>query len=118
MKTENNKSENRPWGEYKVLLESDNYKIKLITVNPEQRLSYQYHHKRNETWTIVYGTGKFMIDDSVFNVKYGDTLKINKGQRHRIECTSKEPLKFVEVQTGEYFGEDDIVRIEDSYNRV
>ncbi|TVZ28213.1 mannose-6-phosphate isomerase [Gillisia sp. Hel_I_86] len=107
----------RPWGQYWVLEEADTHKVKRIEVNPGGRLSYQYHHKRAEVWTIVHGTGRITIDGEVRDYKAGEVVIIPLGAKHRIENPFKEPLVFVEVQHGTYFGEDDIVRIEDDYNR-
>ena len=109
--------DNRPWGLYYVIHDQSDYKIKRIEVNPNEKLSYQYHNKRSEAWTIISGTGDVIIDDKVYKVKPGVTLTIPKLSKHRIHKTSNEVLVFIEVQTGDYFGEDDIVRIEDQYNR-
>lgn len=109
--------ENRPWGCFFVIHDQKDYKLKRIEVNPNEKLSYQFHNKRSEAWTIIEGEGNVTIDDKVFKVKQGDTLTIKKLSKHRIHNTSQKVLIFIEVQTGEYFGEDDIVRIEDQYNR-
>ena len=108
----------RPWGRYIILAESDDYKIKRIEVNPKARLSYQFHMKRSETWTIVDGSGIVTIDGIDKELRKGDSIKINKESKHRIENNGDSDLVFIEVQTGTYFGEDDIVRIEDDYNRL
>ena len=108
----------RPWGNYEVLLDSDDCKVKRITVNPGGKLSYQYHHKRSEIWSIVRGQAAVTLDGSTFQVKAGDVVEVPVGCKHRIQNTSdKEDLIFIEVQCGDYFGEDDIVRVEDDYNR-
>lgn len=109
---------NRPWGKYTVIKDESNFKLKIIEVNPRQRLSYQYHNKRSEVWTIVEGSGEVVIDGKKNSLKYGDCIKIDKKSKHRIFNNSDTILKFIEVQTGSYFGEDDIVRIDDDYNRV
>ena len=109
---------NRPWGKYTVIKDESNFKLKIIEVNPGQRLSYQYHNKRSEVWTIVEGNGEVVIDGKKNSLKYGDCIKIDKKSKHRIFNNSDTILKFIEVQTGSYFGEDDIVRIDDDYNRV
>ncbi|WP_417620229.1 phosphomannose isomerase type II C-terminal cupin domain [Oceanihabitans sediminis] len=108
----------RPWGEYWVLEASSTHKVKRILVYPKGRLSYQYHHKRAEVWTIVSGIGRITLDGVVKDYKVGETAIISLGAKHRIENPFKEPLVFIEVQHGTYFGEDDIVRIEDDYQRV
>ena len=108
----------RPWGRFYIIHDEDSYKLKRIEVESGKRLSYQYHHKRSEAWTIVEGEGLITIDGISKVYKSGDTILIKKLQRHRIENQGKIKLIFIEVQTGSYFGEDDIVRLEDDYNRV
>ena len=107
----------RPWGEYWVLEDADSHKVKKIKVNPGGRLSLQYHHKRAEVWTIVSGIGTVTIDNEIKDYKVGEVAQIPLGAVHRIENKTSEPVFFIEVQYGSYFGEDDIVRIEDDYNR-
>ena len=111
-------TDTRPWGEYKVLLDEKYCKVKKITVNPKQRLSYQYHHKRAEIWSIVQGVGAVTIEDIRTVVRSGKVIEIPRGTRHRIEnIDADKDLIFIEVQHGDYFGEDDIVRIQDDYRR-
>lgn len=110
-------SEKRPWGEFFVLQENSSYKIKRIEVNPGQRLSYQYHNKRSEVWVIIQGEGIILLNDKKIKYSKGDSISIPKGIRHRIENNGSEKTIFIEIQTGTYFGEDDIVRIQDDYNR-
>ena len=112
------KSEERPWGRFFVIHDEPTYKLKRIEVDPGKRLSYQYHHKRSEAWTIVDGVGYITIDGVVKNHSKGETVLIPQGAKHRIENKGLEKVVFIEVQTGSYFGEDDIVRIEDDYNRI
>ena len=107
----------RPWGEYHILYEDDNCKVKKIIVNPGGQLSYQYHYKRNEVWTMVSGTGHFTLNGLTQIAGPGDTLVIPTLAKHRMENFGSEPVVFIEVQRGSYFGEDDIVRIEDTYGR-
>lgn len=107
----------RPWGEYHILYDDENCKVKKIIVNPGGKLSYQYHFKRNEVWTITEGTGIFTKDGIHTICGPGDTLIIPTRAKHMIENTGTEPLVFIEVQRGSYFGEDDIVRISDVYGR-
>jgi len=107
----------RPWGEYWVLEDAATHKVKRIVVNPGQRLSLQYHHHRAEVWTIVSGTGTVTINNEVKDYETGQVAQIALGAYHRIENKTNEPVIFIEVQYGNYFGEDDIVRIEDDYNR-
>ena len=108
----------RPWGRYDVLLDTDAYKAKLITVAPGQRLSYQRHSRRAEHWYVVQGTGEVLLDDTAVTVVPGTAVDVPLGVAHRITNTGTEPLVFFEVQTGDYFGEDDIERLEDDYGRV
>lgn len=107
----------RPWGCYYVIHDEPNYKLKRIEVEPGGRLSYQYHHKRSETWTIINGKGIFTINGKEEKVSSGKTLLIPCLSKHRIFNSGDDLLVIIEVQTGSYFGEDDIVRVEDDYNR-
>jgi len=108
----------RPWGRYFVLEDNPKYKIKRIEVNPKSRLSYQYHKKRSETWIIIEGKATVTIEGKNKNISKGDTIVIPKTSKHRIENKGDEKLVFIEVQTGTYFGEDDIIRLNDDYNRI
>jgi mannose-6-phosphate isomerase len=107
----------RPWGKYYVLEDEENYKLKRIEVNVGHRLSYQYHHHRQEFWTVVQGEAVVVLDGEEHVVKYGESIFIPLGAKHRIENRGTELLVFIEVQTGTYFGEDDIIRLEDDYAR-
>ena len=111
-------NEERPWGRFFVLHDELNYKLKRIEVDPGGRLSYQYHNKRSEAWTIVEGKGTITLDGKIKDYSKGETVLIPQGVKHRIENRDQEKVVFIEVQTGTYFGEDDIVRIEDDYNRA
>ena len=111
-------SNNRPWGKYKVLLEDKKCKVKKITVNPGQRLSYQYHEKRKETWTVIKGNLTIILDDEKLFRSPGQSIKIPLGAKHRAWNETEDVIEFIEVQTGTYFGEDDIVRLNDDYDRV
>ena len=111
-------SEQRPWGRFFVLNEEHTYKLKRIEVDPGGRLSYQYHYKRSEAWTIVEGVGTITLDGDEKEYNPGETILIPQGAKHRIENKGSQKVVFIEVQTGTYFGEDDIVRIEDDYNRT
>jgi mannose-6-phosphate isomerase-like protein (cupin superfamily) len=111
-------SEERPWGRFFVLHDEPNYKLKRIEVEPGGRLSYQYHLNRSEAWTLVEGVGTITLNEEVKDYNAGETILIPKGVKHRIENRGQEQVVFIEVQTGTYFGEDDIVRIEDDYNRA
>ena len=110
--------EERPWGRFYVLHDEPNYKLKRIEVNPGKRLSYQFHNKRSETWVIIEGIAVITINDVAKEYLEGQTVIIPQGYKHRIENIGLNKLVFIEVQTGKYFGEDDIVRIEDDFNRI
>jgi len=114
-----NKDESiRPWGHYDILLDTEYCKVKRIVVKPQQRLSYQYHHKRKEAWTIVQGIAKVTLDGEEYLFNEGETAIIPLGAKHRMANPSHtEDMVLIEVQTGTYFGEDDIIRIEDDYER-
>ncbi len=107
----------RPWGRYFVLEEPPIHKVKRIEVQPGKRLSYQRHKFRAEHWLIVQGEGVLTLDGDKKRIFVGDSVDIAIGQLHRIENTSTQELIFVEVQTGTYFGEDDIERVEDDFGR-
>ena len=109
--------EKRPWGAFFVLSDEKDFKIKKIEVNPSKRLSYQFHYKRSELWYILNGVGIVTINDKKTEVKKGSIVKIKKLEKHRIENNGTKTLTFIEVQTGSYFGEDDIVRIQDDFDR-
>lgn len=109
----------RPWGSYEVLSDEDDHKVKRIVVEPGKRLSYQRHSQRSEHWFFLRGDGRFVLDDVEHDVVAGQAVDIPVGCAHRIENTSAdEQLVFIEVQHGSYFGEDDIVRLDDDYGRA
>lgn len=112
-----NYKEKRPWGEFENLLEENFCKVKKIIIKPGQSPSYQYHFKREECWVIVQGVGELNLHGDILKVKYGDVIRVSKTIKHQIKNIGTEDLIFIEIQTGEYFGEDDIVRIEDAYGR-
>lgn len=107
----------RPWGKFEVLRDTADFKSKVITVDPGAQISYQSHAKRAEHWTIIKGRGEVVLNDEIIPVHAGSHVFIPLQAKHRIRNTGKDPLTFVEVQLGTYFGEDDIVRYEDSYGR-
>lgn len=113
-----NYKEQRPWGDFENLLDSDLCKVKIINIKPGQAPSYQYHLKREEVWVVVSGEGELRLDDRITPVNKGDIIFIPLQAKHQISNTGIDPLMFIEVQLGEYFGEDDIVRLEDNYGRV
>ncbi len=107
----------RPWGTYTVLDEKSNYKIKRIEVLPGQRLSLQKHHHRSEHWIVVSGTAMVTCGDKEFQINVNESTYIPIGSSHRLENPGKILLVIIEVQNGEYLGEDDIVRFDDDYHR-
>jgi mannose-6-phosphate isomerase len=107
----------RPWGAYLVLDESNSYKIKRIEVVPGQRLSLQKHHHRSEHWIVVSGTALVTSGEFQLVVNVNESTFIPIGQTHRLENPGKIPLVIIEVQSGKYLGEDDIVRFDNDYNR-
>lgn len=106
-----------PWGSWEILLETSYCKVKKISVHPRARLSYQTHQYREEHWTIVQGNALVVLNDTETYASAGDTLFIPKKAPHRIGNIGTEPLIFIEIQRGSYFGEDDIVRLSDDFNR-
>jgi mannose-1-phosphate guanylyltransferase/mannose-6-phosphate isomerase len=107
----------RPWGSYETVDFSDRFKVKRITVNSGAALSLQKHHYRAEHWIVVKGTALVTIDGLVNSLHEDQSTYIPVGSFHRLENPGKTPLELIEVQTGEYLGEDDIVRVEDRYGR-
>ena len=115
-----NKIYTRPWGSYKVLniCPENTYQVKEIIVTPGSRLSYQKHYKRAEHWYIISGQAIVTLDGQDHELNAGDSINIKLEQAHRIANPgNSEELKFIEIQTGSYFGEDDIVRLQDDYDR-
>ncbi len=110
--------EKRPWGTFFVLQDEAHFKLKRIVVEPQQRLSLQKHQLREEHWLVTKGQGVVTIGDQEHEVKTGAYIHIPKGAVHRISNPFEESVEFIEVQLGEYFGEDDIVRLQDDYQRA
>jgi len=111
--------ERRPWGTYTVLDEGEAYKVKRIEVLPEKRLSYQKHAFRSEHWTVISGVGRVTLNDESIEIGEGDSIDIGAGDKHRVENPhGQQRLIFIEVQRGDYLGEDDIVRFEDDFGRT
>jgi mannose-6-phosphate isomerase len=109
----------RPWGQYTVLDDAaSDHKVKQIVVTPGKRLSYQTHAKRAEHWFIVSGVATVTLDGEVFERGPGESVDIAIGQAHRCENRGTDDVVFIEVQTGTYFGEDDIVRLDDDFGRA
>jgi mannose-1-phosphate guanylyltransferase len=108
----------RPWGTYTVLQEDPRFKIKRIEVKPGQRLSLQMHHHRSEHWVVVSGMARIVNGEKEMFIGTNESTYIPAGQRHRLENPGLLNLVMVEVQSGQYLGEDDIVRFDDNYGRV
>lgn len=109
--------EYRPWGYYKNILITGLYKVKLLSINPHSQISLQYHHKRAEHWVVTKGTASITIGDTLHILERDQSIYVPKKDIHRIENKTKHTLEIIEVQIGDYLGEDDIVRLEDKYNR-
>jgi mannose-6-phosphate isomerase len=110
--------ERRPWGTFTVLADDADCKVKRITVDPGQRLSYQRHQRRSEHWVVVAGQARVTLDDVDHLLEAGQSIDIPRGAAHRVTNPGTDELAFVEVQLGDYFGEDDIVRLSDDYGRA
>jgi mannose-6-phosphate isomerase-like protein (cupin superfamily) len=109
-----------PWGSWAVLEDATNFKVKKIIVKPGNRLSYQKHFKREEFWMVVQGRADILLDGKSYTLEPGQTIFIPKESLHRVanKKENSEDLIFIEIQRGEYFGEDDIVRVDDDYGRA
>ncbi|HEY5338050.1 MAG TPA: cupin domain-containing protein [Rhizomicrobium sp.] len=118
METDDHDLVQRPWGTYQAIGSGANYQVKRIIVNPGGRLSLQMHHKRAEHWTVVEGVARVTCDERVFDLHTNESTFIPLGARHRLENLGEEPVCLIEVQSGSYLGEDDIVRFEDIYGRA
>jgi len=108
----------RPWGYFEVLADAPDHKVKRIVVEPGGILSLQRHKLRSEHWFIVSGSGTVTVEGKEYPVRAGSAVDIPQGATHRMENSSSAVLVIIEVQTGKYFGEDDIERLEDKYGRV
>lgn len=109
--------DHRPWGSFETLALADRFQVKRIVVKPGAALSLQSHHHRSEHWIVVHGTAKVTVDDVVKLVSENESVYIPLGAKHRMENPGKVPMVLIEVQTGSYLGEDDIIRYEDIYAR-
>ena len=110
--------EQRPWGWYRIIDDSEDHKVKEIQVHSKSRLSLQSHSKRSEVWVVIKGKATVTVDEKVLTLKVNDSVYIATGSKHRLENKLDKPLHIIEVQTGSYFGEDDIERYEDDYSRA
>lgn len=108
----------RPWGSYTVLDDASDHKVKRIEVKPGARLSYQRHQRRSEHWFVISGAAEVTLDGASHRIVAGDAIDIPVRSSHRIANVGDSPLVFIEVQHGEYFGEDDIERLDDDFGRA
>jgi mannose-6-phosphate isomerase len=111
-------SETRPWGSFYILDEGVGFKVKRIVVNPGGRLSLQSHKHRGEHWTVVAGIATVTVGDAVQDLTRSQSIDIPKGCKHRLENNHDGMVEIIEVQFGDYLGEDDIIRYDDVYNRT
>lgn len=111
-------SDERPWGRYEVLEEQLGFKVKVLEVKPGARLSLQRHARREEHWVVVKGVADVVRGDKELKLRQGEHVHIPIQTNHRLGNSSDGPLEIIEVQLGDYLGEDDIVRLEDDYRRI
>jgi mannose-6-phosphate isomerase len=109
--------DDRPWGSYDVLVDEADHKVKTITVLPGKRLSYQRHEKRGEIWIVARGTLSVVLEGEELTREVGQYVDVPRGAAHRMVNNTDSPVVVIEVQHGDYFGEDDIERIEDDFGR-
>ncbi|RMF84323.1 MAG: cupin domain-containing protein, partial [Nitrospinota bacterium] len=114
---QNRREDHRPWGYYEVLSDKPDHKVKRIVVHPGQRLSLQRHRHRAEHWHVIQGKALVTRDKEQIPLQAGESIDIPRGAIHRVKNPGSEPLVFIEVQRGDYFGEDDIERFADDYGR-
>ena len=115
--TKNNYIEERPWGKFESLRSADGYQVKILTIKPGAKLSLQSHNRREEHWVVARGTAKVISGGKEIIFKKSSHIFIPVRNKHRIENPGKEILEIIEVQIGDYLGEDDIIRYEDLYRR-
>ena len=116
--TDEHLKEDRPWGDFEIIREESDYKSKVVRVHPGGQLSYQSHDQREEHWVVTRGQGEVVLNDKIISVQRGTYIHIPTKAKHRIRNTGKMTLEFVEVQLGNYLGEDDIHRYQDDYKRM
>ena len=113
-----NYTESRPWGSFTVLDEGGGFKVKRISVDPGHKLSLQYHRHRSEHWTVVQGEATVTVGEDIKTVKVNGSVYIPLKEKHALANDGEELMQLIEVQIGDYLGEDDIVRLEDRYGRA
>lgn len=111
-------TEYRPWGYFTILEETKSYKVKKLVINPNQKLSLQYHNYRDEQWIVAQGEPTLTCEKETKDFTIGENIQIARKKIHRIENKKESIAIIIEVQTGDYLGEDDIVRLEDIYSRA
>jgi mannose-6-phosphate isomerase-like protein (cupin superfamily) len=111
-------SDERPWGRYEVLEEQPGFKVKVLEVKPGARLSLQRHARREEHWVVVKGVADVVCGAEELQLRQGEHVHIPLETNHRLGNSGNGPLKIIEVQLGDYLGEDDIVRLQDDYQRI
>jgi mannose-6-phosphate isomerase len=114
----NSEYDERPWGHYTVVDQGSGHKVKRIAVSAGKRLSYQIHSRRSEHWFVLQGLGRATLDGVDILLRAGSSVDVPVGVAHRIENRGSVELVFIEVQHGDYFGEDDIIRLEDDFGRI
>jgi len=107
----------RPWGSYQILYTTPGYQVKKLVIHPGQRTSLQYHHKRSEHWIVTRGAPVLQLGDDQLMLQINQSLFVPTGVKHRISNVGTEDVEIIECQIGNYLGEDDIVRVEDDYQR-
>jgi mannose-1-phosphate guanylyltransferase/mannose-6-phosphate isomerase len=110
-------TDHRPWGSFTILADEPDHKVKRIVVKPGQRLSLQRHKRRQEHWLVVSGQAMVTRNDELLELGPGEAVDIALGDIHRVQNDSASDMVFIEIQLGDYFGEDDIERLEDDYGR-
>lgn len=111
-------TEERPWGSFTVLQDEPHFKLKKLRVSPGHRLSLQLHHRREEHWIVTQGSPRVTVGERTWEAQTGEYIHVPRESRHRLENAGPGWVEMIEVQQGDYFGEDDIVRFSDDYNRV
>lgn len=111
-------ADRRPWGYYEILSDQPDHKVKRLVVHSGQRLSYQRHSRRSEHWCVVRGRAIVTLDGKDYQLAQGQSIDLPRGSWHRVKNAGQDDLVIIEIQMGDYFGEDDIERIEDDYGRV
>ena len=110
-------TDHRPWGSFTILADEQDHKVKRLMVRPGCRLSLQRHRYRDEYWFVISGTARVVLNDTDVSLEPGETIEIKRGDLHRVGNDGTMDLVFIEIQTGDYFGEDDIERLDDDYGR-